>query len=93
MSFLMQVFVWNSSSWEKRIGRFFQMPGGKIPTSSSDTHIQFHKDQIHFLAIHKTHLGIYEARELICVKQVSVLFLSLIINRSLLIGHCYFREK
>ncbi|GMY29240.1 protein TOPLESS-like [Fagus crenata] len=64
-----QVFVWNSSSWEKRIGRFFQMPGGKIPASSSDTHIQFHKDQIHFLAIHKTHLGIYEARELICVKQ------------------------
>jgi hypothetical protein len=54
------------------------MPGGKIPTSSSDTHIQFHKDQIHFLAIHKTHLGIYEARELICVKQVSVLFLSLL---------------
>ncbi|GLT77952.1 hypothetical protein SLA2020_495050 [Shorea laevis] len=64
-----QLFVWNSVSWEKRKSRLFQMPGGKLPTSPSDTHVQFHQDQNHFLAVHKTHLGIYEARELTCVEQ------------------------
>ncbi|KAG2700213.1 hypothetical protein I3760_07G221600 [Carya illinoinensis] len=62
-----QVCVWNVS-WEKQKGIFLQMPGGKL-ASPSDTHVQFHRDENHFLAMHKTHLGIYEARELICVKQ------------------------
>ncbi|XP_062163382.1 protein TOPLESS-like isoform X3 [Alnus glutinosa] len=64
-----QLFVWNSVSWEKCKSRLFQMPCGKLPTSPSDTHVQFHQDQNHFLAVHKAHLGIYEARELTCIKQ------------------------
>jgi hypothetical protein len=77
MSFFLQLFVWDSVSWEKRKSRLFQMAGGKLPTSPSDTHVQFHQDQNHFLAVHKTHLGIYEARELTFVKQVCALSLSL----------------
>lgn len=91
-SILMQVCVWNVS-WEKQKGIFLQMPGGKL-ASPSDTHVQFHRDENHFLAMHKTHLGIYEARELICVKQVAALSLSHThkINRSLLLVHCAFKE-
>ena len=94
MSFFLQLFVWNSVSWEKRKSGLFQMVDRKVPTSLSDTHVQFHQDQNHFLAVHKTHLGIYEARELTCVKQVSALSLSLShkISRPFLIVHCSFKE-
>ena len=36
----------------------------------SDIRIQFHQDQIHFLAVHDTCLAIYEAKKLECIGQV-----------------------
>jgi len=31
--------------------------------------VQFHQDQIHFLAVHETQIAIYEANKLECLKQ------------------------
>ncbi|KAA8521600.1 hypothetical protein F0562_012273 [Nyssa sinensis] len=63
-----QIIVWNSEVWEKRIGTFLQIPWRrpKVPLDSS---IKFHQDQIHFLIVHGTQLGIYETTKLECVKQ------------------------
>lgn len=64
-----QLFVWSSVSWEKLKSRFLEMPGEELPTSTSETRVQFLQNQTHFLAVHRTHLGIYEASELTHVKQ------------------------
>ncbi|KAF8389153.1 hypothetical protein HHK36_025846 [Tetracentron sinense] len=64
-----QLCVWNSDGWEKQKNKFLQVPGGRTPTTLSDTRVQFHQDQMHFLAIHETQLAIYEATKLECVKQ------------------------
>lgn len=53
--------------------RFLQVPIGKEVEAESDTQIQIHQDQLHFLAVHKTHLAIYEVQDLECVEQVFVL--------------------
>jgi hypothetical protein len=36
-----------------------------------DTQVQFHWDQIHFLAVNGIQFAIYETKKLECVKQVS----------------------
>ncbi|GLU01278.1 hypothetical protein SLE2022_185900 [Rubroshorea leprosula] len=64
-----QVFVWDVDGWEKRKSRFLQIPDGTLQPGASDTHVRFHLDQEHFLAVHGTHLAIYEAIDLECVKQ------------------------
>ncbi|OVA19348.1 WD40 repeat [Macleaya cordata] len=64
-----QLCVWSSDGWEKQKSRFLQVPSGRTPTAVSDTRVQFHQDQIHFLAVHETQLAIYETTKLECVKQ------------------------
>ncbi|PKI48466.1 protein TOPLESS-like isoform X2 [Punica granatum] len=64
-----QICVWNSEGWEKRKNTFLQIPAGKPQAAQSDTRVQFHQDQIHFLAVHETQLAIYETTKLECVKQ------------------------
>ncbi|MCL7047751.1 hypothetical protein MKW94_009116 [Papaver nudicaule] len=64
-----QLCVWSSDGWEKQKSRFLQVPSGRTPTAMSDTRVQFHQDQIHFLAVHETQLAIYETTKLECVKQ------------------------
>jgi WD40 repeat protein len=65
-----QLCVWSSNEWEKLKARYLQVPAGRTPTSSvSDTRVQFHQDQIHFLVVHETQLAIYETTKLECVKQ------------------------
>ncbi|XP_031279553.1 protein TOPLESS-like [Pistacia vera] len=64
-----QIFVWNVYDWEKQKCRFLQIPGGKMPVALTDTHVQFHQDQTHFLAFNESHLAIYEIKELECLKQ------------------------
>ncbi|XP_061946486.1 protein TOPLESS-like isoform X2 [Populus nigra] len=64
-----QLCVWNSDGWEKQKARFLQVPAGRTPTAQSDTRVQFHQDQIHFLVVHETQLAIYETTKLECVKQ------------------------
>ncbi|KAG6426063.1 hypothetical protein SASPL_110277 [Salvia splendens] len=65
-----QICVWSSDGWEKQKSRFLQLPPGRPPTAQSETRVQFHQDQIHFLVVHETQLAIYEATKLECVKQV-----------------------
>ncbi|KAG6706553.1 hypothetical protein I3842_07G227200 [Carya illinoinensis] len=64
-----QINVWNSDRWERQNNSFLQIPAGRASTEISDTQVQFHLDQIHFLAVHRTQLAIYETKKLECVKQ------------------------
>ncbi|KAI3673733.1 hypothetical protein L6452_39861 [Arctium lappa] len=64
-----QLCVWSSDGWEKQKARYLQLPPGRTPTAQSDTRVQFHHDQIHFLVVHETQLAIYETTKLECVKQ------------------------
>ncbi|PQQ07629.1 hypothetical protein Pyn_26143 [Prunus yedoensis var. nudiflora] len=43
------------------------IPDGKELRSLSDTYIQIHQNELHLLAINKTHLAVYEVKELACV--------------------------
>ncbi|KAM7490054.1 hypothetical protein LguiA_032975 [Lonicera macranthoides] len=65
-----QVVVWDSILWEKKKNRMLQKSVGRLPPS--ETYLQFHKDETHFLAVHDTHLAIYETTELKHVNQWDV---------------------
>ncbi|CAL2225571.1 unnamed protein product [Prunus armeniaca] len=43
------------------------IPDGKELRSLSDTYIQIHQNELHPFAINKTHLAVYEVKELACV--------------------------
>ncbi|KAE8056337.1 hypothetical protein FH972_013118 [Carpinus fangiana] len=64
-----QIIVWNSDKWERQNSGFLQIPAGRTSTATLDTQVQFHQDQIHFLAVNGTQLAIYETKKLECVKQ------------------------
>lgn len=66
-----QIFVWNADEWKIQRSKTLQIPdGNKVRAlSDSDTYVQFHKDQLHFLVVHKTHLATYEVNELGCVNK------------------------
>ncbi|KAH9626648.1 hypothetical protein KSS87_004649 [Heliosperma pusillum] len=64
-----QICVWSSDGWEKQRSKFLQLPQGRTPRSLSDTRVQFHQDQTHFLVVHETQLAIFETKQLDCVKQ------------------------
>ncbi|KAM7254034.1 hypothetical protein ACFE04_031716 [Oxalis oulophora] len=64
-----QLCAWSSDGWEKQKSSFLQLPSGRTPSTQSDTRVQFHQDQIHFLVVHETQLAIYETTKLECVKQ------------------------
>lgn len=61
-----QLCVWGSDGWEKQRNKILQIPSGR---TVSDTRVQFHQDQIHFLAVHESHIGIYDTSNLECLKQ------------------------
>ncbi|XP_077237998.1 protein TPR3-like isoform X2 [Tasmannia lanceolata] len=63
-----QLCVWETDGWEKQKSRFLQVPGGPTATVS-ETRVQFHQDQTHFLAVHETQIAIFEYSKLECVKQ------------------------
>ncbi|KAJ4827231.1 hypothetical protein Tsubulata_015193 [Turnera subulata] len=65
-----QLIVWNTEGWKKQRSRLLQVPEEKKHEALSDTQIQLHRDQIRFLAVHKTHLAIYAAKEIECLKQI-----------------------
>ena len=65
-----QIVSWKSDSWERQRSTFLQIPAGRTLIAMSDTQVQFHQDQTHFLVVHETQLSIYEASKLECVKQV-----------------------
>ncbi|KAK4771781.1 hypothetical protein SAY86_013556 [Trapa natans] len=66
-----QICVWDSDSWERQRSRFLPIPSGRTPTALSDTRVQFHQDQMHFLVVHETQIAIYETTKLECMKQWS----------------------
>lgn len=67
-----QIIVWSYDRWEKQKNTFLQIPPGRTPSAMSDTQVQFHHDQIHFLVINETQLGIYDSVKLECEKQWTV---------------------
>lgn len=64
-----QLFIWGIDSWEKLRSKPLQIPPGKAVSPQSITRVQFHQDQIHFLAVHETQLAIYETAKLERLKQ------------------------
>ncbi|VYS51629.1 unnamed protein product [Arabidopsis thaliana] len=64
-----QLCVWNTDGWEKQKSKVLQIPQGRSTSSLSDTRVQFHQDQVHFLVVHETQLAIYETTKLECMKQ------------------------
>ncbi|KAK8991712.1 hypothetical protein V6N11_062710 [Hibiscus sabdariffa] len=64
-----QIFTWNLDGWGKCKSKLLQFPDERIPVMGSNTMVQFHQDQVHFLVVHETQLSIYEAKELECVHQ------------------------
>ncbi|CAN0897774.1 Topless-related protein 4 [Linum grandiflorum] len=61
-----QLCVWNIDGWEKQVSKMLQIPSGH---RASDTRVQFHIDQTHLLAVHKTQIALYEAPKLECLGQ------------------------
>ncbi|XP_071909863.1 topless-related protein 1-like [Coffea arabica] len=65
-----QIIVWDTIAWEKKKSISMQISvGWWLPSETSETVIQFHKDQLHFLAIHETQLAMYESRSLDRIRQ------------------------
>ncbi|XP_031130262.1 topless-related protein 4-like isoform X2 [Ipomoea triloba] len=64
-----QLCVWSMDGWEKKASKFLQNPSGRAPNPVTQTHVQFHQDQIHVLVAHESQIAIYEASKLECVKQ------------------------
>ncbi|KAM7462197.1 hypothetical protein LguiA_030318 [Lonicera macranthoides] len=67
---LEKVVLWDSIRWKKKKNRMLQKSVGWLPPS--ETYLQFYKDETHFLAVHDTHLAIYETTELKHVNQQDV---------------------
>lgn len=82
-----QLCVWNTDGWEKQRSKVLQVPQGRSTGALSDTRVQFHQDQVHFLVVHETQLAIYETTKLECMKQVfsNYHFSSLSLQRSICI--------
>ncbi|KAH9313101.1 hypothetical protein KI387_028136 [Taxus chinensis] len=64
-----QLFVWGIDTWEKHKNKLLQIPAGRVLSPQAVTRVQFHQDQIHFLAVHETQLAIYETTKLERIKQ------------------------
>jgi len=87
----MQLCVWNTDGWEKQKSKVLQIPQGRSTSSLSDTRVQFHQDQVHFLVVHETQLAIYETTKLECMKQVLVFIY--VHSLSLHLSNPYRRKK
>uniref|UniRef100_A0A1D1YH18 Topless-related protein 1 n=2 Tax=Anthurium amnicola TaxID=1678845 RepID=A0A1D1YH18_9ARAE len=64
-----QLIAWNTDGWEKRGCKFLQISSGRPSSSLPETRVQFHQDQIQFLAIHEAQIAIYESTKLDCLNQ------------------------
>eukprot|EP00268_Persea_americana_P009157 TRINITY_DN1362_c0_g1_i3.p1 TRINITY_DN1362_c0_g1~~TRINITY_DN1362_c0_g1_i3.p1 ORF type:complete len:209 (+),score=52.54 TRINITY_DN1362_c0_g1_i3:1436-2062(+) len=63
----LQLFVWNTDTWEKKRSTTIQLPAGKAPVG--DTRVQFHSDQLRLLVFHETQLAIYDAYKMERIRQ------------------------
>ncbi|KAK6795582.1 hypothetical protein RDI58_009036 [Solanum bulbocastanum] len=62
-----QLCVWSTVGWEMQRAKSLQLRGQS--TSQSDTRVQFHQDQTHFLVVHEAQIAVYETAKLECSKQ------------------------
>lgn len=68
--FFRQIVVWSSDKWERQKNSSLHIPAWTTPTALCGTHLQYQKDQNHFLVVHETQLAIYETLRLECQKKV-----------------------
>ncbi|KAK3198879.1 hypothetical protein Dsin_022294 [Dipteronia sinensis] len=47
-------------------------PPGKTSGTMYDTQVQFHRDELHFLAVNETQLAIYDAMKVECLNEYIV---------------------
>ncbi|KAG5618713.1 hypothetical protein H5410_018537 [Solanum commersonii] len=66
-SAFVQLCVWSTVGWEMQRAKSLQLRGQSI--SQSDTRVQFHQDQTHFLVVHEAQISVYETAKLECFKQ------------------------
>nr|GFB46060.1 topless-related protein 1 [Tanacetum cinerariifolium] len=59
-----QICVLNSDGWGKQKAKYLHLPSVRTTAAQFDARVQFHHDQIHFLAVHETQLAVYEASKL-----------------------------
>ncbi|XP_031279576.1 topless-related protein 1-like [Pistacia vera] len=64
-----QIIIWSCDRWERQKSTSLHIPSGRTPAAMSDTQVQFHHDQIHFLAVNETQLAIYDSMKLEREKQ------------------------
>ncbi|XP_004292971.1 PREDICTED: topless-related protein 1-like [Fragaria vesca subsp. vesca] len=64
-----QIVVWSSDKWERQKNSSLHIPAWTTPTALFGTHLQYQKDQNHFLVVHETQLAIYETLRLECQKK------------------------
>lgn len=80
--------MWSSDKWERQKNSFLQIPAGTTPTAMFGTHVQYHKDQNHFLVVHETQIAVYETLKLECQKKVLKASFSFLPSSNLiLVGH------
>ncbi|KAJ0075921.1 hypothetical protein Patl1_34537 [Pistacia atlantica] len=64
-----QLCVWSLDGWEKQASQFLKLANGCVPRTMSPTHVNFHQDQIHVLAVQKTQITVYKAPTLERLEQ------------------------
>ncbi|XP_050366867.1 protein TPR3-like [Argentina anserina] len=64
-----QIVVWSSDKWEKQKNSFLDIPAWTTPTGLVGSHLQYQKDQNHFLIVHRIQLAVYETLRLECQKK------------------------
>ncbi|WVZ19558.1 hypothetical protein V8G54_006880 [Vigna mungo] len=64
-----QIFVWKTNGWKKVKDGYLKINGQRVPDVPSETHIQFHLYQKHFLVVRSDCLAMYEATDLKCCNQ------------------------
>ncbi|KAJ0007855.1 hypothetical protein Pint_30139 [Pistacia integerrima] len=64
-----QLCVWSLDGWEKQASQFLKLANGCVPRTMSPTHVNFHQDQIHVLAVQRTQITVYKAPTLERLEQ------------------------
>ncbi|KAH7427885.1 hypothetical protein KP509_10G065300 [Ceratopteris richardii] len=64
-----QICVWSIEGWEKRKSKILQPQVGRALSTSGDTRVQFHNDQVRFLVVHESQLAIYDAAKFDRIRQ------------------------
>ncbi|KAG5555944.1 hypothetical protein RHGRI_006553 [Rhododendron griersonianum] len=62
-----QLCIWRMDTWEHLKSVSIQLPAGKA--CNGDTRVEFHSDRIRLLVSHETQLAIYDASEMVRIRQ------------------------